>query len=124
MNRIEDFSRWLLIILLLCICQGCGEKSVSEQELDKLTKAIDAIEDRKAAENYIIKENKHLLQVLESNYDQANSDGMREEIAREISMKESVVAKAELNRKNQDKILKQLNSKKDSLQNLLDRSTN
>ena len=123
MYRINDLSSWLLIFLFIVISHGCTEKSNSEQELDNITKAINNIEDRKQAEIYIIKENTNFLQVLELNYDQANSDGMREKISREISIKESVLAKAELNRRNQDKILEQLNSKRDSLKNLLDKST-
>ncbi len=120
MYRINALSSWLLIFLFMFISHGCAEKSNSEVELDNITKAINNIEDRKQAENYIIKENTNLLEILELNYDQANSDGMREKIAREISMKESVLAKAKMNRRNQDKILDQLKSKRDSLKNLLD----
>lgn len=82
---------------------------------------MDGIEDRCEVENRIISDETESLEILRSNYEKANSDGMREKVAREIRLKEAVIEKSKNSRINQDKILEELHVKKDSLVEILNK---
>lgn len=111
----------LYSIMLIFFCFGCSPKSELEKNIEGIDKVIDGIEVRCEVENRIIKDESESLEILRSNYDKANSDGMREKVAREIRLKEAVIEKSKNSRFNQDKILEELRIKKDSLVEILNR---
>ncbi|NEN23726.1 hypothetical protein G3O08_09460 [Cryomorpha ignava] len=90
-----------------------------EKNIEGIDKVIEGIEDRSAVENRTISQESESLEILRSNFRKANSDGMREKVQREIRLKEAVIEKSKNNRENQDKILEELQVKKDSLVEIL-----
>ena len=110
------FISFLLIAAVL-IHACIDPKSSNERDMGikELNRAISAIEDRREAEIRIIKEQNEMILKLSKNLDAANSDGMKQAIEKDISMKKLAVQKAEKNLSNQDVILATLYQKKDSL---------
>lgn len=106
---------------LLVFSFGCNPKSEVEKGIEGIDSVIEGIEDRCEVEDRIIKEERHSLEILRKNLENANSDGMREKIEREIRLKESVIEKSKNSRENQDKILEELRIKKDSLTDILNK---
>jgi hypothetical protein len=99
-------------------CVEEGEKEIPKQEIrteKDLERAIEAIEDRRAAELRIIDEQTNMIEKLEENRAAANSEGMKAKIDRDILMKEVVLEKARGNLANQDSILSELYNRRESL---------
>lgn len=114
-------SKLFYFVLVTVICFGCSQKSEVEEKIEAIDKVVEGIEVRCEVENRIITEESESVVILRSNYEKANSDGMREKVAREIRLKEAVIEKSQNSRLNQDKILEELRNKKDSLIEILNK---
>lgn len=92
-------------------CSG-GEKRGAED----LAHAIYMLNDRKEAEQRVIREQRVVRAQLKENMDAANSQGMRDKITKDIEMVDLAIHKAEVNIANQDTLIFQLEQKLDSIQ--------
>jgi len=107
--------RCIVLLSLLVLFSACKDRSGESQGKEELDRAIEAIEDRRKAEFRIIEEQKYMIEILEGNLDEANSEGMRQKIRDDITEKEVTIEKAEKNLENQEVILEKLYFKRDSL---------
>lgn len=116
MRYICAMKNWLkaaLLVLmggLLFSCGGGGERGSADIE-----HAIFMLGDRRKSEQRIIRESLVIRAQLEENSSQANSEGMRDKIAKEIQIIDLGIEKAKTNIANQDTIILQLQAKLDSL---------
>jgi uncharacterized protein (UPF0335 family) len=103
----------LLSLLVLGSVISCKEKGGRGQK--DLEHALMMLRDRREAESRVVKEQAEIRAQLEENYNDANSDGMRNKILKEIRMVDISIEKAQLNMANQDTIIFQLEQKLDSI---------
>jgi len=107
--------RIIFAFALAAFCFGCGPQSQTQKDLKNINRVISGIEARQEMESRVIHNEQKAINLLKENYKKVNSDGMREKISREITMKESVIEKSKKNKVNQELILDQLYSKRDSI---------
>jgi hypothetical protein len=108
-----------LISLIIFFAVGCGNGSTEKgvQTIKDLERAITAIEDRQQSEYKIIEDQERMIEIMEGNIEEANSDGMRRKIKHDINEKQVIIRDAEVNLANQKEILDELYAKRDSLRN-------
>lgn len=104
-----------IIILLAVMSCSNGTQETGEQTIQDLERAITAIEDRQQAEYKIIEDQERMIGIMEGNIDKAKSDGMKKKIRNDIHEKRVIIRDAEVNLRNQDKILGVLYGKRDSI---------
>ncbi|MCZ4408457.1 hypothetical protein O3Q51_06540 [Cryomorphaceae bacterium 1068] len=110
--------RYILpIIIFLAVGCGNGNGENGEQTIKDLERAITAIEDRQQAEYKIIEDQERMINIMEGNIDKANSEGMKDKIRNDINEKRVIIRDAEVNLRNQEKVLGELYAKRDSIMN-------
>lgn len=118
MNRLLQIGAVFLLCTLLSHCYDPNKPEKSYDTVEDLVRAIEAIEDRKAAELKIIAEEERIISIKESNLERAKSEGMRKKIRQEITEHRSALSKARINLKNQEEVLGELYQQRDSLRGL------
>ncbi len=110
------FKNALSIFLVVICTVACGVREPkSEKTIKDLERAIKVLEERRDAEIRAIDQELTQINQLEANKHNARSQGMRDKIERDITMKETVLERARHNKENQEKILEGLYLKRDSL---------
>ena len=94
---------------------SCAQQTQTQKDLKDINRVINGIESRQDMEIRVISSELKAIDLLKENYKKVNSDGMREKISREITLKESVIEKSRKNKSNQEVILDQLYIKRDSI---------
>lgn len=107
--------RNILLFAVLIWGTACTSKSQTQKDLKDINRVISGIEARQDMETRVIENEENTIRLLEENYKKVNSDGMRDKIRRDITMKESVIEKSKKNKVNQELILNQLYAKRDSI---------
>lgn len=110
------FNGFFWIVVFASLLLTCGKRTDSiEFGMPELKRAIKVLEARRDAELRIIDEEEILIEQLKANRQKVNSEGMYQHISESIVLKQQVVARAKINLINQNKILKGLYAKRDSL---------
>lgn len=107
--------RSFYLIVILVMSMGCAQQTQTQKDLKDIKRVITGIEARQEMELRVIENEEKTIILLKGNYKKVNSDGMRDKILRDITMKESVIEKAKKNKDNQEVILNQLYAKRDSI---------
>lgn len=110
--------RNVIILVIIVLISGCAKKTQTQKDLKDIHRVINGIEARQEMESGVIENEQKTINLLKENYKKVNSDGMREKISREITLKESVIEKSKKNKANQEVILNQLYIKRDSIAKL------
>lgn len=104
-----------LLLFAIILGWGCVEQTQTQKDLKDLNRVISGIEGRQEIEVRVIQNEEKAIALLKENYKKVNSDGMREKIQRDITMKESVIEKSKKNQANQEELLSRLYAKRDSI---------
>lgn len=116
--RLSGFFLWLIIGISVAGCAHQSPQNEAARNNADLEKAIKVIRERRDYEYEIIREEKYAISILEENIGKAHSEGMKQKLRDEITLKKAVITKAEKNIDNQNTILGELGLKLDSLKNL------
>ena len=110
--------RNLFLLAITIMSLSCAQQTQTQKDLKGINRVISGIESRQEMESRVIENEKKAISLLKQNFEKVNSDGMREKITREITLKESVMEKSLKNKSNQEVILNQLYAKRDSIMEL------